>query len=167
MYTEKQQFLDSYDREHATTMKVLRAFPPDKLDFRPHPTSNTAQQLAWTFVMERRLGTNLFHNMFANGLPAGAIPPSAPDSWDDLLAALEKAHAEFRELIRSAPDAKLSEKVRFFTGPKKMEDQPLIAWIWMLLSDQIHHRGQFSVYLRMVGGKVPSIYGPSGDEPWV
>jgi uncharacterized damage-inducible protein DinB len=35
-----------------------------------------------------------------------------------------------------------------------------------MLHDQIHHRGQFSVYLRMVGGKVPSIYGPSGDEPW-
>lgn len=36
-----------------------------------------------------------------------------------------------------------------------------------LLADQIHHRGQFSVYLRMADGKVPSIYGPSGDEPWM
>jgi uncharacterized damage-inducible protein DinB len=38
---------------------------------------------------------------------------------------------------------------------------------WMILSDQIHHRGQFSVYLRMAGGKVPSIYGPTADEPWM
>jgi uncharacterized damage-inducible protein DinB len=39
-------------------------------------------------------------------------------------------------------------------------------FLWMMLNDMIHHRGQFSVYLRMAGGKVPSIYGPSKDEPW-
>ena len=38
--------------------------------------------------------------------------------------------------------------------------------LWFLLHDSIHHRGQFSIYLRMVDGKVPSIYGPSADEPW-
>ena len=38
--------------------------------------------------------------------------------------------------------------------------------VWGMLHDQIHHRGQLSVYLRIVGGKVPSIYGPSADEPW-
>jgi uncharacterized damage-inducible protein DinB len=43
---------------------------------------------------------------------------------------------------------------------------PKIDFLWFLLCDQIHHRGQLSVYLRMAGGKVPSIYGPSGDEPW-
>jgi uncharacterized damage-inducible protein DinB len=41
-----------------------------------------------------------------------------------------------------------------------------INWVWFLLHDQIHHRGQLSVYLRMADGKVPAIYGPSGDEPW-
>ncbi len=40
-------------------------------------------------------------------------------------------------------------------------------FLWMLLCDQIHHRGQFSIYLRMAGGKVPSIYGPTADEPWM
>jgi uncharacterized damage-inducible protein DinB len=38
---------------------------------------------------------------------------------------------------------------------------------WIMLMDAVHHRGQFSVYLRMVGAKVPSIYGPSLDEPWM
>jgi len=41
-----------------------------------------------------------------------------------------------------------------------------VDFLWFLLCDQIHHRGQLSVYLRMADGKVPSIYGPSGDEPW-
>jgi uncharacterized damage-inducible protein DinB len=39
--------------------------------------------------------------------------------------------------------------------------------LWMFLYDQIHHRGQLSIYNRMVGAKVPSIYGPSADEPWM
>jgi len=38
--------------------------------------------------------------------------------------------------------------------------------LWMALHDMIHHRGQLSVYIRIAGGKVPSIYGPSADEPW-
>jgi len=53
------------------------------------------------------------------------------------------------------------------TGPKTMGQTPRIAWLWFLLSDQIHHRGQFSIYLRMADAKVPAIYGPSGDEPWI
>ena len=44
---------------------------------------------------------------------------------------------------------------------------PAFDVLWGILMDSIHHRGQFSVYLRMAGGKVPSIYGPSADEPWM
>jgi uncharacterized damage-inducible protein DinB len=64
------------------------------------------------------------------------------------------------------PDEKLSETVKFFTAPKTLGDIRRIDFLWFLLSDEIHHRGQFSIYLRMADGKVPSIYGPSGDEPW-
>jgi uncharacterized damage-inducible protein DinB len=56
--------------------------------------------------------------------------------------------------------------VKFVTGPKQMSDLRRLDVLWFLLNDQIHHRGQFSVYLRIAGGKVPSIYGPSGDEKW-
>jgi uncharacterized damage-inducible protein DinB len=166
MYTEKQQFLDAYEREHATTMRLLRAYPTDKLDLRPHPKCKTAHELAWIFVLERGLGTMLYNDEFATKPPSGK-PPAPPESWDDLLAALEKAHKDFGDLVRSATDEKLSGKVKFFTAPKTIGDIPRIEMLWFLLSDQIHHRGQFSIYSRMAGGKVPSIYGPSADEPWM
>jgi len=83
------------------------------------------------------------------------------------VAALEKVTSDFRALIKSTPDAKMDEKVHFFTAPKTMGEFSRIDWLWFLLSDEIHHRGQLSVYLRMADGKVPSIYGPSGDEPWI
>lgn len=164
--TPKQQFLDAYEREHATTMKVLRAYPEDKLDLQPHPKCKTARDLAWIFVLERRLGTGLFNDAFAQGVPAGQKPPAPPESWQELLEALEKAHKDFADLVSSFSDEQMHEQVTFFTGPKQLGKFTRSEAAWFLLHDQIHHRGQFSIYLRMADAKVPSIYGPSGDEPW-
>jgi uncharacterized damage-inducible protein DinB len=162
----KEQYLDIYEREHATTMKVLRAYPADRLDLRPHAACKTARELAWVFVIERGLGTMVFNDAFAGGVPPGE-PPAAPASWEALLGALEQAHRDFADLIRATPDEKLGETVKFFTAPKTLGDIRRLDFLWFLLHDQIHHRGQFSIYLRMADGKVPSIYGPSADEPWM
>jgi uncharacterized damage-inducible protein DinB len=162
----KEHFLDVYEREHATTMRVLRAFPTDKLDMRASDTMRTARELAWIFVLERGLARAIFNDAFAQGKMSGS-PPPAPDSWDELLTALDKAHKELGDLIRAAPDDALLEKTSFFVSPKKLGEQTRLDWMWYLLLDQIHHRGQFSVYLRMAGGIVPSIYGPTKEEQWV
>ena len=162
----KQQFLDAYEREHAITMKVLRAFPKDQLDLRPHPKLKTARELAWVLAQERGLGKAVYHNAFKDGVPPGRTTVPAPESWEAILGGVEKAHKELGDLVRSAPDEQLNEKVKFFTGPRTLGDWTRISFLWFLLHDQIHHRGQFSIYLRMAGGKVPSIYGPSADEPW-
>jgi uncharacterized damage-inducible protein DinB len=164
--TPKQQFLDVYEEEHARTMRVLRAYPADKAELRPHAMCKTARELAWIFAVERRLGTMGFNNAFASGMPSGG-PPAAPGSWDAVLAAIEQAHKEFADLVRATPDEKLNETVKFFTGPKQLGDVRRMDFLWFLVHDQIHHRGQLSIYLRMAGGKVPSIYGPSADEPWM
>jgi uncharacterized damage-inducible protein DinB len=162
----KQQFLETYEEEHATTMKVLRAYPLDKVDLRPHPKCKTARELAWVFVLERGLGMMVFDDAFASAAPSGKMP-EPPESWEAILGALEQAHQDFGDLVRSTPEEKLGETVKFFTGPGTMSDWPRIKFAWFMLHDEIHHRGQFSVYLRMADGKVPSIYGPSGDEPWM
>jgi uncharacterized damage-inducible protein DinB len=165
--TPKQQFLDAYDREHATTMRVLRAYPKDKLDLRPSPKIKTARELAWVFVLERGLGAKLWNDEFAKGVPSVGAMPKAPENWNDHLAAIEKAHKDYRKLVESTPDAKMSDKTHFFVAPKTMGEMTLLESAWFLLHDQIHHRGQFSVYLRMADGKLPSIYGPTADEQWM
>ena len=163
----KQQFLDTYDREHATTMKILRAYPKEKLELRPSPKIKTARELAWVFVLERGLGAKIWNDEFAKGVPSGGAPPKAPDNWNDLLAAVDKASKDYRNLVDSASDAELSKTTHFLVGPKKMGEMTRLESAWFLLCDQIHHRGQFSVYLRMADGKVPSIYGPTADEQWM
>ena len=162
--TAKQTFLAAYDREHATTMKVLRAYPRDQLGLRPHPKLKTAQELAWVFALERWLATKVFQDALARG--EREPPPAAPQSWDEILDALERAHQEFRALVSRTSIAELEKTSKFYVAPKTVGDVGRLDFFWFLLHDQIHHRGQFSVYLRMANGRVPSIYGASADEPW-
>jgi uncharacterized damage-inducible protein DinB len=164
----KQSFLTTLDEEHARTLRVLRAYPDDKLDLKPSERSNSARQLAWTFVMERRLGTAIWADTFKNGMPKDRpAPPAPPETMDEIVAALEKVQSEWRELIANASDEELQQQVHFFVAPKTIGPMTKMNLCWFLLHDEIHHRGQMSVYLRMAGGKVPSIYGPSADEPWM
>jgi hypothetical protein len=94
------------------------------------------------FVLERGLGTAIMHNGFKE--LGNSKTPEAPERFEDVLAALEKAHTEHADIIRNFSDDEMNQE-----------------------HDQIHHRGQFSIYLRMVDAKVPSIYGPTADEPWM
>ena len=163
----KQRFLETYDKEHETTMRVLRAYPADQAEFRPNERCKTARELAWIFAIECRLGEMVVVNdVFASGMPSGK-PPEAPASWEAVVSTLEQAHKQFADAIRSMPDEKLEQTVKFMTGPRQMGDVRRMDFLWFLLHDEIHHRGQLSVYLRAAGGRVPSIYGPSEHEPWM
>jgi len=164
MPAPKQQYLDAYEREHAITMRLLRAYPADKLDLKPHPKCKSARELAWMFVGERGLGIVVLKDQLNPAAMSGS--PQAPTDWNALLGGIEQAHKDFGDLVRSYSDTQLLERVKFFTAPKTLGEVSRIDFLWFLLSDQIHHRGQFSIYSRMADGKVPSIYGPSADEPW-
>jgi uncharacterized damage-inducible protein DinB len=163
--TPKQQFLDAYLREGATTLRVLRAYPTDKSELRPHRMCKTARELAWMFVLEQGMSEKALTTGFDWSVPP-AMPP-APASLEEVIAAFEGAQQRVASLVRDFPAERLSGTVQFFTGPKTLGDLPLAEVLWMFLCDQIHHRGQFSIYLRMADGKVPSIYGPTADEPWM
>lgn len=158
----KQQFIDALTKENETTRKVVDAFPADQSEFRPHPRSNSARQLVWTFAIEE----HLILAALKNQLNLGGGFPKAPESWDEVVGAFRHNHDEVMKALTSANDDDFAGTVKFFTGPGTIGDVPKVQFMWFILCDQIHHRGQLSVYLRMAGGKVPSIYGPSADEPW-
>lgn len=160
--SEKNQFLDTFRREHATTVRVLRALPPGQGNFKPHERSQSPRELAFTFTMEQKLISLAIQDQ----LKLGGGMPKPPDDYDAIVDQFEKDFTDLVALIERTPEAKLYTTVKFPTGPGKMGDYTKLAFAWFMLFDQIHHRGQFTVMLRMAGGKVPSIYGPSGDEPW-
>lgn len=160
--SEKQRFLDTFRREHATTVRILRAFPEHESSFQPHPKSNTAMRLMWTFVQEQAVMAAALNGTLK--MPPNFSPP--PESVGEVLSAYETGAREVEKALADAPESRLSETTQFFTGPKAMGDVPVREILWLMLMDSVHHRGQLSVYVRMKDGKVPSIYGPSLDEPW-
>jgi uncharacterized damage-inducible protein DinB len=153
---------DVWERESATTAKVLRAYPAEEGELRPHGKCKTARELAWMFTMEMKLAAAAVRGEM--DLSGGF--PQAPGTLEEVAATFERARQDLLETIRGSSDKQLGGTVAFPTGPKQVGDWPMTDFLWFLLHDQIHHRGQFSVYLRMADGKVPSIYGPSADEPW-
>jgi uncharacterized damage-inducible protein DinB len=149
--SEKQAFLDAWDRETATTMKVLRAYPGGKDTLKPHDTCRNAK------------ATQAVQGEFS--FPPKNMP-AMPDSWGSIVSEVERTFKRMSDAVRKTDDQNLNSTIQFYTAPKQMGDVRRQDFLWLMLNDMIHHRGQFSVYLRMAGGKVPSIYGPSKDEPW-
>ncbi len=160
--SEKETFLHVWEREFQKTIRVLRAFPSDRLDFKPHARSRTARDLAWTFVNEERV----VRQAVSDGSSFVPFPPP-PGTMPELVDEYERAHTELIGRLRELKEESLSSTRRYPVGPGRFENKRLLEIFWTMLLDMVHHRGQFSVYLRMTGGRVPSIFGPTADEPWV
>lgn len=163
MKSEKEQFLQTWGQEHATTAKVIAAIPEGKLDFKPHEKSRSARELAWHLVNAERF--------FVESCLAGKIGPApespAPKSLKEILATFDRQYGQLAAKLKEADEQQLARPMQFYVAPKQMGEVPIMGILWMgIVMHCCHHRGQLSVYLRMMGAKVPSIYGPSGDEPW-
>ena len=156
----KEIFLRIWEREAKTTQKVMRAFPPESLGFKPHERSRSIRDLAWQCVIDERVIEKILDG--ANDLRNAPPNPHPPEKMEEIAAAHEAAHSSAAEKMRR-PETQFSKivTVTMRGGSVQLEQAETI---WGNLLDQIHHRGQLTIYLRQAGGKVPSIYGPSGDE---
>ena len=152
----KEQILNFRALEFATTMKVLRAYPEDKLAMKPAEKSRAAGELVGTFIREEYV----CRGAMRGDLGLSDQPQNLPDSLQEMLNMFDKIHTEVQEMVTQASDHELNRVIDFY-GYKIRAIDALMAE----LHDQIHHRGQFSVYLRLAGARVPSIYGPTADEP--
>jgi uncharacterized damage-inducible protein DinB len=161
--TEKDSFLQAFQQEVQITTRLLKAFPADKGNFRPHDRSRTANELTWTFVGEQAIAAQALQGK----IDFAAAKPAPPTAFTDTVAAFEKAARDTITTVTKATDTQLNAMVKFPVGPGKTADMRAIDVLWATVRDQIHHRGQMSVYVRLAGGKVPSIYGPTADEPWM
>lgn len=150
----KQDLLKLGQKEFATTLKVLKSFPSDRKDFRPHERSSDAMKLTSTFVLEMYL---LNGYLFGDPIDRSLFKP---ESLEAIIKDFEKESSHVLSRLQDLPEAELGKTIQFKGGSFTGEEFAL-----RMICDQIHHRGQLSVYVRMAGGKVPSIYGPSADDP--
>lgn len=150
--------LGNLDSEIPATINVFRAVPLDKLDYRPDPASKTALALVRHITLD--------DEWLLNGVADGAFGPLPDESDACGLMSPADAVARYKERIPAA-----MARVRAMSGDALMKEvalgdvikMPAIQFLAMMLRHSAHHRGQLSAYLRAMGGKVPSIYGPSAD----
>ncbi len=161
--SEREMFIQKWEREFQTTVKVLKSYPEAKAGLQPHAKCPNAKDLAWKMVVEE--------TVFVNGALTGQFdfmtPRPTPATMGEVITKFEQDHRANAAKLQAMSDADFDKNVNFFVGPKTPGQVRSGETLWLMLNDTIHHRGQFSIYLRMADGKVPSIYGPTADEPWM
>jgi len=141
-------------------LRVLKAVPQGKLDYKPHTKSRSAAELTGVLLAEEAALVSLIDT----GKVEWKEPPP-PRSVDAIAAQYEKHAAAVTERLRRLDEAAWTKKVQFIVPGAPPWTDSLAEFVWGTLFDAVHHRGQLSTYLRPMGGKVPSIYGPSADDP--
>jgi uncharacterized damage-inducible protein DinB len=154
-----EHFVKRWEQEQPAFLKVLKAMPAEKLDYRPHERSNSAGGIAWQLVEEQRAQIALVEK----GEVEWQSSPR-PASHDEIVQAWEKATDDLRGRLSALDESKGTANAKMLAGGTAVWTDTLENMLWGFLLDMIHHRGQLSAYLRPMGGKVPAIYGPSADE---
>ncbi|MDQ2978694.1 MAG: DinB family protein [Acidobacteriota bacterium] len=156
----REYFVQCFEAEMPKFVRVLRSIPSGELAFRPHPRSTSAGDLAWLLASELRDACELVEHGEVN-----FVLPPAPRTIEESVAAYERNAGELAARVAKLGDEAWEGKARFLVDGNLAWETKLGDMLWGFLFDAIHHRGQLSSYLRPMGAKVPSIYGPSADDP--
>jgi uncharacterized damage-inducible protein DinB len=164
--TMAEWFLAELESEAAKSRRVLEQVPAGKRDWKPHEKSMefgylsdlTANILSWA-------GLAITLNELDVAPKDGPQYKPAPlNTSAELVAALDKAVAQAREALQKTTDAHLATRWRLLAAGQVALEQPRHDVIRDTFLHSAHHRGQMTVYLRPLGAKVPSVYGPSADD---
>ena len=145
--------LPQLQAEFATTRKVLAAVPADQCSYRPSEKCMTGLELAAHIA--------LAETFFLHGVINGAFEWKQLDlkTPEEVLKFYDETVPPLLAEVAALPAEKLAKDVTFAVWTK-----PAVTYLSLDMSHGIHHRGQLSAYLRPMGAKVPSIYGPSADD---
>jgi uncharacterized damage-inducible protein DinB len=156
--------LAEFEIQAPVTRKFLERLPEDKLTWKPHEKSMTAGQLAYHLASVPGGIVRFVQNNPAQA--PGSFNFPQPASRAEILKTLEESIATVRSLLPKFDDAAMKETWRMNAGGREVLAQPRVDFLRdVMLSHWYQHRGQFSVYLRMLNVAVPASWGPSGDEP--
>ncbi|HEX8499879.1 MAG TPA: DinB family protein [Pyrinomonadaceae bacterium] len=151
-------------QEAQTSRRMLERVPEASFDWKPHEKSMTLGRLA-THVAElpELIGLVLTTDEF--DFAAAGWKPFVPRSTAELLEKFDRNIGEAAGLLERQSDERMGETWRFLSNGRVIFEMPRAAFVRTVgLNHAVHHRGQLSVYLRLLDVPVPSIYGPSADE---
>ncbi len=159
-----ESMLAEFEEQAPVTRRFLERLPEDRLTWKPHEKSMTAGQLA--LHIARTPGGSV---RFVQQNPAQApnftnVPE--PASLKEILGVFDESIAAVRSLLTQFNDAAMHETWRMVQGDRELLAIPRAQFLRdIMLNHCYQHRGQFSVYLRLLNVAVPASWGPSADEP--
>jgi len=163
----QKELIAEYDREAASTRKMLEAVPAD-VDFtwKPHPKSMSLGHLAGHVsdtAGEWAITTLTTSKM---EMPEGEkFEPYIPASRAAMLERFDKQVADAKAALAKFTPAEWDDNWKFVAGGQAwIDDYKYAVWRTWVLNHLIHHRAQLGVYLRLLDQKIPGSYGPSADE---
>jgi uncharacterized damage-inducible protein DinB len=153
--------LPEFDQEMATTRRVLERVPTEKGQWKPHPKSFSLGHLA---QLVSGMPGWIANTITAPLLDLASYPGYSYAKTEDLLNAFDRNVAEARKAIAAAKDTDYTAPWSLKHGDRVIFTMPKGPVVRSHISHLIHHRGQLTVYLRLIDVPVPSIYGPTADE---
>jgi len=162
--TLTQQLLGELDREAGRTKRALEQVPAGRDDWKPHEKSMALGRLAGMIATMPAWIVMIVKQEELDLTPPGGGQWQLP-SQPGLVAAHDKSVADARGALTSVDDnLLLTTNWRLRAGGKVVSDTPRHVALRDMLNHLAHHRGQLTVYLRLLGATVPAIYGPSADD---
>jgi uncharacterized damage-inducible protein DinB len=165
--SNREFFIRRWEQEFPGLVRVLRALPSGQLAYRPHPRSRSAGELAALLVSVQQSCIDLCTSQ-RSSYNASMSWHSAdhPATLEEMIAAYELHHNTLSEKLHNLDDITWNHQAWMIRGEQEILLKDTVGGLlWLALFDAVHHRGQLSTYIRPMGGKVPSIYGPSADDP--
>ncbi|HME12222.1 MAG TPA: DinB family protein [Candidatus Acidoferrum sp.] len=163
-----QSLIPEFDHEMKTSRTLLERIPEDKLAWKPHEKSMTLGRLAGHIAELPGFVVSIIQLDELDFAPKEGGPPRKPtvaESRQHVLEVFDAKAAAARPVIASASDEHLAKVWKLSSGGKTIFAMPRAQAVRaMFMNHVVHHRGQLSVYLRLLDVPVPSIYGPSADE---
>jgi uncharacterized damage-inducible protein DinB len=152
-----------FREEVKITKRLLDCVPADKLTWKPHPKSMSLGQLAGHIAaIPGRISRMAQEDSF--DVLKGSFVPPQPNSLEEIRTSFEQSVRDAEQNLQSLTDERMAGTFRLMKGDKEMFRQPRAGIIrTIMLNHWYHHRGQLSVYLRLLDVHLPVVYGRSAD----
>lgn len=159
-----QSLLAEFETQASITARFLERLPEDKLTWKPHEKSMSAGQLAYHLAFVPGGVLRFVQNNPAQAPEFASFPQ--PASREEILKTFEESISTVRTPLPKFDDAAMNEIWRMVAGGREVLAQTRAQFLRdVMLSHWYQHRGQFSVYLRMLNVALPASWGPTADEP--